>query len=64
MAQNIRVSKLMRFAIKVAENQAKERGFYSPSFKDTEYVNFIMSEWLRQNYTQTELFDMGFDEVF
>lgn len=63
MAQSIRISKLMNFAIKVAENQAKDRNFYSPTFKDADYLNFIVSEWLKQNYNQNELFDMGYDEV-
>lgn len=64
MAKSIRVTKVMRFAIDIAEKQARERKFYSPAFKDSDYINFILSEWLRQNYTQKELFDMGFDDIF
>lgn len=63
MVQNMRISKLMRFGIKVAENQAKEKGFHSPTFKESDYINYIVSDWLRQNYTQKELYDMGFDEI-
>lgn len=64
MAQSIRVSKLMRFGIKIAKKQSIERSWHSPSLKDADYINFIVSDWLRQNYTQKELFDMGYDEVF
>lgn len=64
MVQNIRVSKLMRFAVNVAENEAKEKGFYSQTFKESDYVNYIISEWLHQNYSQDELFNMGYDDIF
>lgn len=64
MASNIRISKLMKFGIKVAEMQAKEKGFHSMTFKESDYINFIVSEWLRQVYTAKEIIDMGYDEIY
>ena len=63
MAENIRVSKLMKFGIQVARNQAIQKNFYSPSFKESDFLNLIVSEWLRQNFTDKELSDMGFYEI-
>ena len=64
MAETIRMNKLLKFGVKVARSQSEERCFHSDTFKDSDYINFIVSEWLRQNYTQKELFDMGYDDIF
>lgn len=63
MAETIRMNKLLKFGVNVARDQALEKNFYSDAFKDSDYLNYIVSEWLHQNYTQDELFKMGYDEV-
>ena len=63
MADNVRMNKILKFGVDVVRAKFNYKNFNMEHFSDSDMLNYIVTEWLEQNYTRRELSQMGYDEL-